>query len=242
MTGRRGFALLAVLWLVAAVTTLAGTSVHLARSAGSVSSNRIALARARWAAEGCVAVAQAELDSALRTAAPLAVPKPRILTYANGAECRVAGYEPSARLNADSATREMRARFDSALVTFGVRPPRESLLTMEGDGRIDLNTAPAVVLAALPAFGPEAVREALERRRFGPPIGDLFDLLARLSPPAREALVERYGEVARRVTFTPQSLLLTATGRVRGLAPTATIEVLIVSAGSRAAVVRRRMW
>lgn len=137
---------------------------------------------------------------------------------------------------------EMLARFDTALVTYGVRLPRESLVTHEGDGRINLNAAPAPVLAALPGFGPEAVRAALERRRFGPPVTDLFDILGRVSPPARAVLIERYGEVVQHVTFTASNLVLVATGRVRGRAPMATIEALVVSAGTRAAVVRRRMW
>ncbi|HEV8197335.1 MAG TPA: hypothetical protein VGP87_11880 [Gemmatimonadales bacterium] len=53
---RRGFALIAVLWLLAALSILAGTSLAAARSGLTASRNRILLAREGWAREACVEI------------------------------------------------------------------------------------------------------------------------------------------------------------------------------------------
>jgi type II secretory pathway component PulK len=249
----RGFALLAVLWLVVLLSGLAATTVLGARTAASTTSNRVALTRARWAAEGCLAATLAYLDSTLRVSQEVGLPPPGSLWYANGARCTATVLDPSTRLNVDSATPDMLARFDSALAgemreTSGVvypetfRSRRDSLLTSEGNGRINLNTAPAPVLGALPGFGAEAVRVVLERRAWGEGMTDLFQVIARLSPPAREAVLARYGEVLRRVAFAPSMLVVRAEGWVEGSRPRASVEALVVPAGMRAAVVRRRMW
>jgi type II secretory pathway component PulK len=253
MRRERGFALLAVLWLVVLLSGLAATTVVGARTAASTTSNRVALTRARWAAEGCLAVTLAHLDSALRASPEVPLPAPGSLSYANAAACAATTFDLATRLNSDSATRDMLARFDSALArelreTFGTVDPaayrarRDSLLTTEGDGRINLNTAPPAVLATLPGFGLEAVRVVLERRAWGEHLSDLFQVISRLSPPAREAVLSRYGELLRRVAFAPSMLVVTAEGWVEGAIPRATVEALVVPAGTRAAVVRRRMW
>jgi type II secretory pathway component PulK len=56
---RRGFALLAVLWVVAGMSTLGLGLALIAREATAEAQNRGALARAHWAAEGCTEVAHA---------------------------------------------------------------------------------------------------------------------------------------------------------------------------------------
>jgi len=53
---RRGFALIAVLWLLAALSMLAGGSLAVARSGLTASRNRILLAREAWAREACVEI------------------------------------------------------------------------------------------------------------------------------------------------------------------------------------------
>lgn len=59
MSARRGFVLLTVLWFLAGVTSLALAAMLLARGALSTASNRIALVRAEWRAEECIARALA---------------------------------------------------------------------------------------------------------------------------------------------------------------------------------------
>ncbi|MEO8200999.1 MAG: hypothetical protein ABI679_10795 [Gemmatimonadota bacterium] len=53
---RRGFALLAVLWLIAALAILVSGGLALARTGLTASSNRVMLARAGWAREACVEI------------------------------------------------------------------------------------------------------------------------------------------------------------------------------------------
>jgi len=52
----RGFALLAVLWLVAALTVLGGLAVGVARTGSQTTRNRILLTRAGWAREACLEI------------------------------------------------------------------------------------------------------------------------------------------------------------------------------------------
>jgi type II secretory pathway component PulK len=211
MSRQRGFALLAVLWVIVALTALTGAGVVSARTAGAVTRNRIGLARARWAAEGCLAVALAGLDRIARTEQPLAPAPGDTLHFANGARCWTSALDP------------------------GARPDN----TAEP---VNLNAAPAEVLARLPGFTDESVRAVLNRRAWGERLTDLFQVMGRLAPPARAAMLDRYGELRRRVTFAPTRIVVIATGDAIGSPARATIEVVVVPAGPRAAVVRRRMW
>lgn len=61
---RDGFALLAVLWMLGGGALLGMLLVLSARDARGVAANRIALARARWIAEGCLERARAAVDDA----------------------------------------------------------------------------------------------------------------------------------------------------------------------------------
>lgn len=63
---RRGFALVAVLWLLAAAGSVVLVGSLAAREAVRAAHNRISLLRARWIAEGCAAEARARLDAALQ--------------------------------------------------------------------------------------------------------------------------------------------------------------------------------
>jgi type II secretory pathway component PulK len=241
---RRGFALLAVLWLVVALGALAaGATLH-ARADAAVTGDRVLAMRGRWAAEGCLVVALARLDGALRARRAFAPPALDTLTFANGARCEAQAIDPGTRLRRDSVGAGIIGRLDSLLAARGdtSAPARDTLLTEYGDGRVNVNAAPAVVLAALPGFGPEALRFMREARAWGRPLTDLGALAWQLSPSARNALLEHYGELAGLTTFATTSLVITARGWVDGNRPSATIEVLVVNAGTRAAVVRRRMW
>src|SRR6266581_8279475 len=54
--GERGFALLAVLWLLTALTVLGAVAVAVARTGSQATRNRILLTRAAWAREACVEI------------------------------------------------------------------------------------------------------------------------------------------------------------------------------------------
>jgi hypothetical protein len=117
----------------------------------------------------------------------------------------------------------------------------DTLLGVESE-RIWLDRAPLAVLATLPGIGTEALAQLAQRRSAGKQIGDLAGIADGLSPAAREALLAHYAALVGLTTTAPESWILTAKA-VAGL-PTASsaIEVRIVRAGARAAIVRRRTW
>jgi type II secretory pathway component PulK len=63
---RRGFVLLAVLWMLAGGAVLGTLFIQIARDAQGAAGNRIALARARWSALGCSERARAVADDAMQ--------------------------------------------------------------------------------------------------------------------------------------------------------------------------------
>jgi general secretion pathway protein K len=115
-----------------------------------------------------------------------------------------------------------------------------TLFTVE-PGRIVWDRAPLVVLASLPGMSAEAVDRLADARAHGVSITDVATLSAGLSPGARDALSARYGELAQMTTGEPDGWVLVARGRA-GSAPvvSASIDVLLVRAGPRVAIVRRR--
>lgn len=65
MTGRRGFALLAVLWVLVGVSALGLLLMRTARDEVGATRNRVARTRAAWLAEGCAERARAAIDDAM---------------------------------------------------------------------------------------------------------------------------------------------------------------------------------
>ena len=99
---RRGFALLAVLWTLTAITMLTGAAMAVARLGGTTTRNRVLLARAAWAREACGEILQA------RWASPLAHPMPRKLDTVDlgrGTWCTATLEDPSVKLNLNLADR-----------------------------------------------------------------------------------------------------------------------------------------
>lgn len=212
MRGRRGFALLAALWLVVALGGLAAGAAAHARLGTASSAERVGALRARWAAEGCLAAALARLDSVVRLRADFALPVLDTVHYANGATCDVSVADPGAQPGSPY-----------------------------GDGRLNANSAPDSVLLALPGMGPDAVRALAAARTWRRPIASLEELMLQLPPPARAELAEHYPDLVGRLTFQATSLALTARGwTAQGTA--AKIELHVAPAGGRAAVLARRLW
>lgn len=86
---RRGFALLGVLWAVTALAGIAAIGTSDARLGARASANRIALTRAAWAAEGCLALVFAATDGVLRGGGSLAASAPASLAFSREVHCRV---------------------------------------------------------------------------------------------------------------------------------------------------------
>jgi len=244
MSARRGFALLAVLWVTVALATLAAGAAAHARSGQDGASARITWRKARWAAEGCLAATRATLEAALRGGdASAALPADSIV-FSNGVRCAVEVLDPGARLHADSATPSQLVLLDSVLRSEGRDPAadRDVYLTHDGDGRVNLNTAAAEVLATLPGMGAEALRVIASERAWGRTINDFGGLTGRLTPSAREVLLAHLPELLPMVAFRTGVLVLRAEGRHAVDRTVAVIEEIAVPSGTRVAVVQRRVW
>ncbi|HEX6807361.1 MAG TPA: hypothetical protein VF118_05195 [Gemmatimonadaceae bacterium] len=124
---------------------------------------------------------------------------------------------------------------------FEERVGLDSVLGVEPD-RMVLDRASLAVIAALPGFTAEAVAHVAEHRARGIPIPDLLSLGAELSPASRAALLADYPELVRLTTAEPDAWMLTARATVGTPAVTYVLELRLVRAGNRAAVVRRRTW
>lgn len=95
---RRGVALLAVLWVVTALASLAGVSMAVARIGARTSRNRLLLTRAGWAREGCAEILLARYSSNAGVVALDTVDLGR------GTWCVASVTDPAAALNVNLAT------------------------------------------------------------------------------------------------------------------------------------------
>ena len=109
-------------------------------------------------------------------------------------------------------------------------------------GRIPLGRAPLAVIASLPGIGDEAVARLAELRSRGQQPGDLLAFAASLSREARAEMLARYPELVALVTTEPDAWIVTSGAKEGPRAVSASIEVRLVRAGTRAAIVRRRSW
>lgn len=124
---------------------------------------------------------------------------------------------------------------------FAQLPGLDSVLGVE-PYRIVLDRAPLAVIAALPGFTNEAVARVAEHREHSVPISDLLSLSAELSPAGRAAMLSDYPDLVRLTTAEPDAWLLTARGTAGTPPVTVVLELRLVRAGDRAAIVRRRTW
>ncbi len=255
---RHGFALIATLWVVTALTTAIGLSLAATRLGQQTTLNRIALTRGHWAAEACLAIAQARwtqgrptdtatVDLGRQTRCAWRTEDPTARVNFNTVEVdvlrRLGAREPFVRALLDQ---HHHAPFedlgqvaalpgaDSALLRFG---------TVVGPGSVNLSVAPRPVLVAV--FGPEAgeaVERLLGRRMLGRPYSSLDALIADVAPPTRAALLERYADLAQSTSFIAPQLVITSTGWIDRQPLRASIDVVAVPLPERLAIVRRRMW
>lgn len=95
---RRGVALLAVLWVITALASLAGVSMAVARIGARTSRNRLLLGRAGWAREACAEILLARYTTQAGVSALDTVDLGR------GTWCRASVTDPAAALNVNLAT------------------------------------------------------------------------------------------------------------------------------------------
>jgi len=97
---RRGFALLAVLWTLTAITVLTGTAITVARIGSATTRNRVLLARAAWAREACTEILLARWASS-----PAPISRLDSVDLGRGSSCAATLEDPSAKLNLNLADR-----------------------------------------------------------------------------------------------------------------------------------------
>ena len=137
---------------------------------------------------------------------------------------------------ADVAELELVRGFD--LGRLGTLRP---LITVRGTDQIDVNAAPAPVLATLPGFGPEAVALIANRRAAGRPLRSTDELLSLLPPSARHPLLSRYQEYALVAGYSPSRLVVLVEGGVRGERAVSRARLTVVPLTERLAVTRREV-
>ena len=117
----------------------------------------------------------------------------------------------------------------------------DSMLSVE-PGRVSLVHAPLSVLSVLPGIDEEALNRIAEQRTRGVATGDLTEIMAQLSPASRQGMLARYADLVHAATSEPDAWILDARATAGSPAITVDIEVRLVRAGDRAAIVRRRTW
>lgn len=96
MSERRGFALIAVLWVVVALAGLTVTATSRAAVGAANATRRVLGVRGHWAAEACIAAALAELDERAARGVPFEVTPLDSLDLAGGARCTAELSDPAA--------------------------------------------------------------------------------------------------------------------------------------------------
>jgi type II secretory pathway component PulK len=256
--GSRGFALLAALWLVVALTAIGGVGVGVAQLGTLTTRNRVLLARAGWAREACVETLQARYadDPTVR-----AVPRVEL----GRTWCAARVWDPGTAVHLDLADSAMLARLvgdesllRAVLARRAVTPFSEPgellrltgdtvllgrllpLVTTRGTGLVNLNAATVPVLRALPGFGEDVVR-AVAQRRSVQALQSLDEVLGVVSAGSREALLAVYPDLMRTTSFAPMQLVAVVEGGVQGTALVSRATLTLVPLPERLAVVRREV-
>src|SRR5216117_3698124 len=132
----RGFALLATLWVLAALTVLTGVGIQVARVGSLATRNRVLLARAEWAREACgeILLARYARDGKATDVDPV--------DLGRGTWCRATIEDPAGKFNVNTAD-------GGALVTLlsaiGYRRSADSIIAARGRGTIyDLQQVPGI--------------------------------------------------------------------------------------------------
>jgi general secretion pathway protein K len=272
---RRGFALLATLWVLAVLAAVAVTLMATARAERRATVNADTEARSRWAVAAGLAMLLDELldGSAEHSLQALTRPAdstvPPVRFRLNGLDTRVDVVDARSRLNLNLAdSLQLRRLLEvmgvagsrAATLTAAVldwrdpdsvrrpdgaeapdyaalRPPaaprngpfemgediREVLgvgdplaarlgllVGAAGDGRVNVNTAPATVLATLPGVSLEGARRLVTRRREAA-LQNVFDVVRSLPPEDANRMQRDLGRFQDRIAFAPRDLELTVT-------------------------------
>jgi hypothetical protein len=120
-------------------------------------------------------------------------------------------------------------------------PVPDSLFGVDED-RLCLNHAPLAVIGTLPGITGETLARITERRTRDAPLVDLLSLGAEISAASADSLLAHHLELSAATTLVPDAWLLWGLAETGTPAVRVAVEVRLVRAGGRAAVVRRRSW
>lgn len=105
-------------------------------------------------------------------------------------------------------------------------------LTVIGDGRVNVNSAPAPVLAVLPVLDPEAGRVLVERRR-GDPFSSAFQVARALPDETARRLRRRMDAFEERAAFGPRYGQLLVRADVPGAPASVTLHAVVELQGGQ---------
>jgi type II secretory pathway component PulK len=114
-------------------------------------------------------------------------------------------------------------------------------LTLLGVGQTNVNAAPAEVLHALPGFGDEAVAAMIGLQREHRIIRSLDELTRHLSRGAASGIAIAAPELASRVSFETQEIVVEATGWLDGSPVRVLGDMLVTRSGESVLVVSRHV-
>lgn len=247
---RRGTALVMVLWLIVLLAGVAAVGMGGTRSGVGAARNRIALLRAAWAREACLAILLTRADR---------VPDDSLTPDRVGLEpidlgqevwCAARASDPSERVQVNLAAPAMLQSLcgDSAYAIIAQGRPWPAvealpeqlamcrpLLSARGPGRINLNRAARAVLQALPGMDAAGAAAIVARR----PFRTLDEALAALPEPARAQVLARYDAFQAAAALRAEVLVVEVVGASGRPPLSATMTVTLVPAGGRLAVTRR---
>jgi type II secretory pathway component PulK len=256
---RRGFALLAVLWTLAALSVLVAAGMIEARLGHGITRNRVWLARAEWAREACgeILLARYAADSTTR--------RLETIDLGRGTWCRATLEDPTGKLNLNTVPGDLLLRLFKVMgfprtladsihaqrrrgTIYHLRqvPGVDSIdakrlapfVTTRGPGSINVNAAPFEVLMLLPGMTADGALMVVNRRAERP-FGSGDELLAQLFASDRALLLERYVEFTRLVTFDSPQVIVLLEGGVQNTPIVARATLTAIPVPGRLAIVRR---
>lgn len=254
-----GFALVAVLWVITAMTALTGAGVLVARVGSETTRNRVLLARAEWARDACGEILQARFarNPSVREVGPV--------DLGRGTWCSAVLDDPAAKLNLNTVDREVLALLlrsvgvpeafaDSVIAKrrqgaiYDLRQLNDldtvmmsrlaPFVTTRGTGVTNVNAASPEVLRLLPGVSDEGV-VLIVSRRANRPLQTVEELASALSRSSRAILLADYAEFVRGAVFAPPQLIASLTGGVYGTPIVARATLTTVPVQGRLAVIRR---
>jgi type II secretory pathway component PulK len=263
---RRGFALIAVLWVVTALSSVVGLGLVAVRLNQRAWQNRIVLTRGRWAAEACIAIADKRIRDGRFS-------DTSTVDLGQSVRCEWTAHDPTSRLNLNTASMVQIGRLlqsigfhaDSAeRLARAVRQLRRAgeiediraiallpgfdrrvlpYVTVDGPGVVNTATASSVVLECLPGMTQEALGLILDRQRSSHPFTSLDGLIEELSPASRDAFAQHYRELAGILSFNTTQLVTRFSGWLAqyGPYPRFEIELFVARSPDGLVVLRRRM-